>query len=447
MLKKAVCPSNAGTLPCTFHIIIPPTGKKMQKKALKQGNVCIFAEIFLKMKALYQSFEERLRKTTLDFKRYLYPSINWNNRMFGIVGPRGVGKTTLLLQHIRENHSTADTLYVSMDDLYFASHSLLETADSFHKNGGKFLFIDEVHKYPEWSGTLKNLYDNHPDLKVVFSGSSVLDILKGNADLSRRALLLHLQGLSFREYLQLFHKITVPVLSLEDILSYKSNDLKPVIGYPIKLFKEYLQRGYYPFGNDESYLPLLRQIIAQTMEADIPLYANMTVSTGRKLMKLLAIIAESVPFKPNFSGLSSSIEVSKNSISDYFYYIEKAGMIAQLREKTESYLVVGKVEKVYLDNTNLAFCLTEKEPDTGNLRETFFFNQMRVNHKVYRSAKADFNINNLTFACTLRSTREVGGKSKNQKQIEGVKNAFIVKDDIEYAYQNVIPLWAFGLNY
>jgi predicted AAA+ superfamily ATPase len=388
---------------------------------------------------LYQNFEELLRKTTVDFKRYLFPAINWNSRMFGIVGPRGVGKTTLVLQHIKENHSALDTLYVSMDDLYFTGHSLLETADKFHKDGGKYLFIDEIHKYPEWSGTLKHLYDNYPDLKVVFTGSSVLDILKGNADLSRRAILLYLQGLSFREYLQFFHNITVPVLSLDDILSHKSNDVKDLIGYPVKLFREYLQKGYFPFGNDENYRIHLRQIVTQTMESDIPLYANMNVATGRKLLKLLAVIAGSVPFKPNFSGLSKQIEVSKNSIADYFYYIEKAGMIARLREKTESYLVVGKVEKVYLDNTNLAYCLSEKEPDTGNLRETVFFNQMRVNNKVYRSEKGDFNINNLTF--------EVGGKNKNQKQIEGLKNAFIVKDNIEYGYKNVIPLWAFGLNY
>ncbi len=391
------------------------------------------------MRELYQAFEEHLHRTSLDFKRYLYPSINWNNRMFGVVGPRGVGKTTLLLQHIKEKLSTKDTLYVSMDDLYFASHSLLETAESFYKDGGKYLFIDEIHKYPEWSKTLKSLYDNYPDLKVVFTGSSVLDILKGNADLSRRALLLHLQGLSFREYLQLFHGITVPVLSLKEILANKGNELKPAIGFPVKLFKEYLQKGYYPFGNNEDYTAHLKQIITQTMESDIPMYANMNVSTGRKLLKLLAIIADSVPFKPNFSGLSRLIEVSKNNISDYFYYIEKAGMIAQLREKTGSYLVAGKVEKVYLDNTNLAFCLSEKDPDVGNLRETVFLNQMRVNNQVYRSEKSDFNIGNMTF--------EVGGKSKTQKQIEGLKNAYIVKDDIEYGYKNVISLWAFGLNY
>jgi predicted AAA+ superfamily ATPase len=391
------------------------------------------------MKVLYQNFEELLRKTSLDFKRYLYPTINWSSRMFGIVGARGVGKTTLVLQHIKENHSHSDTLYVSMDDLYFANHSLLETAAGFCKEGGKYLFIDEIHKYPEWSRTLKNIYDTYPDLKVVFTGSSVLDILKGSADLSRRALLVHLQGLSFREYLHFFRGIDVPALSLDEILAHKSNDLKQFIGYPIKFFKEYLQKGYYPFGNEENFAAHLRQIVLQTMESDIPVYANMNVATGRKLLKLLTIIADSVPFKPNFSGLSKVIEVSKNSISDYFYYTERAGMIAQLREKTESFLVVGKIEKVYLDNTNLTFCLSEKEPEVGNLRETVFFNQMRVNNKVYRSAKGDFNIADIAF--------EVGGKSKTQKQIEGLKNAYIVKDDIEYGYQNVIPLWAFGLNY
>ena len=391
------------------------------------------------METLYQHFEEHLQKTTTDFKRYLYPKINWNHRLFGIVGPRGVGKTTLLLQHIKENHSTTDTLYISMDDLYFSSNSLLDTVDDFHKNGGKFLFIDEIHKYPEWSCSLKNIYDSYPTLKVVFTGSSVLDILKGNADLSRRALLLHLQGLSFREYLQLFHGITLPVLSLEEIIAHKANELKPTIGYPIKYFKEYLQKGYYPFGGDAFFSAHLRQIISQTMESDIPVYANMNISTGRKLLKLLAIIADSVPFKPNFSRLSKLIEVSKNNIADYFYYIEKAGMIAQLREKTNSFLLLGKVEKVYLDNPNLAYCLSEKEPDIGNVRETMFLNQMRVNNKVYRSEKGDFTIDNMTF--------EVGGKSKSQKQIEGLKNAYIVKDDIEFGYFNVLPLWAFGLNY
>jgi predicted AAA+ superfamily ATPase len=391
------------------------------------------------MKLLYEQFEYLLSETSLDFRRYLLPQINWNDRMFGIVGPRGVGKTTLVLQHIKDNHSIEDTLYVSMDNLWFANHTLHELVDTFHKNGGKYLFLDEIHKYSEWSQTLKNLYDSYPKMNIVFTGSSVLDILKGSADLSRRAIIRHLQGLSFREYLQLFYNIIVPVLSLEDILAHKYSDLKTVIGFPIKLFNDYLQRGYYPFGNVLNFREHLKQIVVHTMETDIPLYANMNISTSRKLLKLLAIISENVPFKPNFNNISKITEVSRNNIIDYFHYIEKAGMIAQLHEKSDSILVLGKVEKVYLDNTNLAYCLSENVPDIGNIRETFFFNQMRVNNKVYRSEKADFNVNNMTF--------EIWGKSKTQKQIEGLKNACIVKDNIEYGYKNIIPLWAFGLNY
>ena len=359
--------------------------------------------------------------------------------MFGIVGPRGVGKTMLVLQHIKENHNINDTLYVSMDDIYFANHTLKELVDKFQKNGGKYLFIDEIHKYPEWSRTLKNIYDFYPKINVVFTGSSILDILKGTADLSRRVILKHLQGLSFREYLQMFHNISVPLLSIKDILANKANEIKSVIDTPVKYFNDYLQNGYYPFGNMQNYNEHLKQIIVHTMETDIPLYANMNVSTGRKLLKLLVIIADSVPFKPNLAKLAKLIEASKNNLSDYLYLIEKAGMIAQLREKGEGLLMLGKVEKIYLDNPNLAYCLSEKEPEIGNIRETIFLNQMRVKNKVYRSEKADFTINNMTF--------EVGGKSKNQKQIEGLKKAYIVKDDIEYGYKNTIPLWAFGLNY
>jgi hypothetical protein len=183
----------------------------------------------------------------------------------------------------------------------------------------------------------------------------------------------------------------------------------------------------------------LNQVIIQTLETDIPIYANLNVSTGKKLGKLLKIVSKSVPFKPNFTKIAAMLESSRNSIDDYCYFMEQAGLLMQLRDMGEGIGQLGKVDKVYLDNTNLIMALAEEQPDTGNLRETFFFNQMKVNNKVYRSEKGDFNINHLTF--------EVGGKSKTQKQIEGLKNAFIVKDDIEYGYQNVLPLWAFGLNY
>ena len=390
------------------------------------------------MESLIKSFKDLLSLTPLDFKRYLYSEIAWSDRMIGIVGPRGVGKTTMLLQYIKENLDVNETLYVQADDIYFANHTLLDLADEFSKNRGKHLFIDEIHKYAEWSQSLKSIYDYFPQMKIVFTGSSILDILKGSADLSRRALMFKMQGLSFREYLFFFHNIQVETYSLSDILEHKT-DIFP-IRHPLPLFKDYLRRGYYPFGiNDTMFTHRLKQVIIQTLETDIPIYAKMNVATGKKLGKLLKIISQSVPFKPNFTKIAGMLEASRNNIDDYCYYMELAGLIMQLRDMGEGIGQLGKVDKVYLDNTNLIFALAEQQPEIGNIRETVFFNQMRVKNEVFRSEKADFNINDITF--------EVGGKSKNQEQIKGMKNAYIVKDDIEYGYQNTIPLWAFGLNY
>jgi predicted AAA+ superfamily ATPase len=327
---------------------------------------------------------------------------------------------------------------VQADDIYFTNHTLLELADEFSKNRGKYLFIDEIHKYTGWSQSLKSIYDYFPQMKVVFTGSSILDILKGSADLSRRVIMFKLQGLSFREYLFFFHNIMVETYSLEEILAHKTDDFP--VRHPIPLFKDYLRRGYYPFGiNDTMFLHRLNQVIIQTLETDIPIYANMNVTTGKKLGKLLKIISQSVPFKPNFTKIAGMLESSRNSIDDYCYYLELAGLIMRLRDRSEGIGQLGKVDKLYLDNTNLIFALAEQQYETGNIRETVFFNQMQVRNKVFRSEKADFNINNITF--------EVGGKSKNQEQIKNLKNTYIVKDDIEYGYQNVVPLWAFGLNY
>jgi len=328
-------------------------------------------------------------------------------------------------------------LYVSADDMYFGENSLVDLADEFYKNAGEYLFIDEIHKYPDWSRELKNIYDSFPTLRIVFTGSSVLDILKGSADLSRRAIIYKLHGLSFREYLKLFHNYESEVYTLEQIIN---NEVKlENIQHPLPLFNDYLKRGYYPFGIENEMNLRLGQIIVQTLESDIPQYANLNVGTSRKLKRLLSIIAESVPFKPNFSKISELIGVSRNSLDDYFSYMGKAGLIGQLRNETSGIRGLGKVDKVYLDNTNIIFNLVGNNSNIGNNRETFFFNQMRVKNEVISSKKADFQINNYTF--------EVGGKNKQQNQIEKDGKSFIVQDDIEYGYLNVIPLYAFGLNY
>ncbi len=389
------------------------------------------------METLFQKQQSLLARTNLSFKRYLYGKFPWNSRMAGLVGPRGVGKTTMLLQYIKEQNAR-DILYVSADDIYFSKHRLTEVADEFYKNDGKRLFIDEIHKYKDWSLELKNIYDFYPGLKVCFTGSSVLDIRKGMADLSRRALMFSMQGFSFREYLKIEHNTDIPVHSLEDIISNRIS-LIDKVEHPLPLFREYLHRGYYPIANDDNLAICLGQILNLTLEVDIPQFGNLSVNTARKLKKLMLVVAESVPFKPNFVSLAKKLEVSRNSLEEYLTFMEDAGLITRLRDQSGGIIGLGKVEKVYLDNSNLLHFLSEKEPEKGNIRETFFMNQMRVNNALTSSSVADFKIDKYTF--------EVGGRSKSQAQIQNTPNAFIVKDDIEYGHKNVIPLWAFGLNY
>jgi predicted AAA+ superfamily ATPase len=298
------------------------------------------------MEALYHKYGTLLRNTKLDFKRYLYDKISWNSRMVGIVGPRGVGKTKMILQYIKENLNVKKTLYVSADDMYFGQNRLVDLADDFYKNGGESLFIDEIHKYQDWSQELKNIYDSFPNLKIIFTGSSILDIMKGTADLSLRAIIYKLQGLSFREYLKLFHNINAKVYKLEEIIN---NEVKLELPeHPLPYFKEYLRNGYYPFGLEEEMSLRLGQVIVQTLETDIPQYANLNVGTSRKLKRLLSVIAESVPFKPNFTKIAEIINVSRNSLDDYFSYMEYAGIIGQLRSDTGGLRGLVKVEKVYL---------------------------------------------------------------------------------------------------
>ncbi len=389
------------------------------------------------MEQLIGLFRHLLRLTNTTYIRYLHDKIDWTSRMIGIVGPRGVGKTTMLLQHIKLYLSTDDTLFVNADDVYFAEHRLFDLATEFYNIGGKHFFIDEVHKYQDWSKELKMIYDYYPDMQVVFTGSSILEIYKGNADLSRRVLSYFLPGLSFREYLILAKGIKMPPLSLSEILSHKvdfsSNER------PLKLFKEYLVKGFYPFFAEPGYEIKLRQILNTTIENDIPAYAQMNVATTKKLKQLLYIIAQSVPFKPNYTKIGQMIDVHRNQVADFLFYLERAGIVSQLRNGTGGIRMLGKVEKTYLDNTNLAYALSDSQPDMGNVRETFFMSQMRVQNLIVASNSSDLEIGKYTF--------EIGGINKQQKRIRGIDEAYVVKDDIEYGYGNVIPLWQFGFNY
>lgn len=389
------------------------------------------------MENLTRIFKKLLRETDIRFQRYLYHEIDWNNRIVGIRGPRGVGKTTLMLQHIKKELDIADVLYVNADDIYFSNHRLIDLAERLVQQGIHHLYIDEIHKYKEWSRELKLIYDYYSELKVVFSGSSILDLNRGTSDLSRRAVMYHLYGLSFREYLALFQGINVPSFSLDEIVNRKPEEIE--IPTPLRHFNDYLKRGYYPFAQDKGFEAKLRQIINLTLENDIPTFADMPASMGRKFKQLLSIIAESVPFKPNMSKLAEIIGAGRNQMNDYFLFIEDAGMIAQLRDETGGIRGLGKVEKVYLDNTSLIYSLAENEANVGNLRETFFLNQMRVKNAVISSSVSDFQIGKRTF--------EIGGRSKGKKQIETAEEGYVVKDQIEFSSGNILPLWWFGLNY
>jgi len=379
----------------------------------------------------------RVEQVSTTFHRYLYSQVNWSRQMFGLVGPRGVGKTTMLLQYIREHETQRRMFYVTADHVYFTMHTLAELADQFVREGGQQLFIDEIHKYANWSRELKNIYDAHPDLMVAFTGSSILDLQRGEADLSRRAPLYYLHGLSFREYLELFHGITAPTYTLDQIVGHQV--ALPDVSHPLPLFNQYLRHGYYPFGGDPQFDMIVNQVVNQTLEVDIPQFAGMTIATARKLKHLMAIIAASVPFKPVMETLSSVLKVSRNVLPDYFVYMEKAGLIGLLRDGAGGVRGLGKVEKVYLDNPNLAMVLGGEAADVGNVRETFFFNQMRVVNDVTASAISDFEIGNRTF--------EVGGRSKTARQIRRATAGYVVKDDIEFGADNIIPLWTLGFNY
>ena len=386
---------------------------------------------------LYAYMEEQLRSAPMDFERYMAQRIDWDSRLVGIVGPRGVGKSTLLLQQMKAHRNEGMWLYVSADHTYFANHSLVDLADDFVKEGGTHLYIDEVHKYANWSRELKQIYDVHPDLRVVFTGSSILDITKGEADLSRRALMYQMQGLSFREYLELFHSVKMRTYSLEEILAHTVELLQ--VEHPLPLFREYLRSGYYPFAQENGFAIRMEQVVSQTIESDIPQFADMRASTARKLKQMLAVIAELAPYKPNADGLASELHVSKNNVPDYLTYLEKAGMIGQLRDDTGGMRGLGKVEKVYVDNPSLMTVLANGRPEIGNLRETFFYNQMRVMNKVFSSRESDFVVGDYTF--------EVGGRKKGKKQIQDIPKGIVVRDEIEFGQGIIIPLWHFGLNY
>ena len=398
------------------------------------------------MEKLFQFSNSRINTVDVTFKRYLWRTINWNNRLISITGARGVGKTTLLLQYIRENLNKIpdEVIYANLDDLYFSKNPLIDFADEFVKKGGRYLFLDEVHKYKNWSQEIKNVYDYFPKLKLVVTGSSALNIYRGSADLSRRAIHYKMHGLSFREFISLKYKKQFPVFSLEDILD-KANKIVPGILKeirPLKLFEAYLQFGYYPYfrEGEADFQNRLRQTVNHVLDSDLPSIENIDFNAVHYLRKLISILAEIVPYKPNIVKLSQQVGVSRETLVRYLYLLEKADMLILLQSGSRGISKMNKPEKIYLNNPNLVNSLTDARTNQGTLRETFFVNQVQVMHAVAGTDKGDFLIDN-------KYTFEIGGKNKNQKQIAGIEQAFIAADHIEYAHKNKIPLWLFGFLY
>lgn len=391
------------------------------------------------METLFESFKVLLDLTPMDYVRSFHDKINWKNRLIGLLGQKGIGKSTLLLQHIKQYDNLGETLYVQADDMYFAGHTLFDTAYDFFKRGGKRLYIDEIHKYTGWSSEIKLIYDRLPLMSIIYSGSSLLALRKGGAaDLSRRNREYTMPGLSFREYLNIANGWNLKPSSLEEILKGKV-DFPYGEHRPLKYYEEYCKQGYYPYFKEEDFLTKLKQAINETVEHDIPAYAEMPVASAVKLKKLMYVLANSVPFKPNYSKLARELEIGRNQLPEYIDYLEKARLFNGLKEKGASDSIIQKVEKLYLNNSNIAYAISDTKPDEGTVRETMFLTWMREKHNVTASKISDFEIDGITF--------EVGGKNKKGKQIKDAEIAYLVKDGIEYAVGNSIPIWMFGFVY
>jgi len=398
------------------------------------------------MDILYEFQDNLLRNVNNSHFRYMLDTINWEQRMLAIKGPRGSGKTTLMLQYIRYrlDKPREQVLYLTADHYWFYTHNLVETADEFYKNGGRYLFIDEVHKYAYWSRELKNIYDGYPGLRIVFSSSSALDIYRGEADLSRRVITYKLPGLSFREFLSFTRN--------GQFKSYPWNELvqnAPAIAHsvsekirPLPLFKKYLRYGYLPLfleGTLEEVPLRLNQIINTIIETDLGYIEDYNAGTAFKVKKLLGVLAESVPFKPNIAALARKLDVSRDSIYGWLTHLENARLLNLLTAEGKGVSLLQKPEKLYLENTNLVYAM-KPNPETGTIRETFLFNQLiNANLPVTMPKTGDFY--------TQYTHIEVGGKGKSGKQVSHEGNYLIAADDIETGFGNKIPIWLFGFLY
>ncbi len=397
------------------------------------------------MEKLLEKSNKSIQSVHYSYQRNVPGKINWEWRMNGLIGARGTGKTTLLLQKLQQFKKDGhEVLYVRLDDLYFVDHRITDLADAFRKNGGEYLYFDEVHKYPGWARELKNIYDSIPELKLVFSGSSIIELTKQDADLSRRALMYEMTGLSFREYLLMAGIISLPVYSFPEIIRDHVNIASVIVSQipVLKHFSSYLKNGFYPFflEPERDYFTTLEQIIRTVMESDLRVIENFDIAQSRKMLTLLKVIAASVPFKPNISKISQKTDLHRQTVLLYLQYLEKARMIRLVNQPERYISRLQKPDKIFLDNPNLLYALNPGIVNTGSLRETFALNQLNAKHAVFLHERADFLVDD-------KFVIEIGGKNKDNRQIRDFENSYIFPDDIETGHHNKIPLWLLGFLY
>lgn len=412
--------------------------------------MCIFAASKRRImeedfaKTITDAYYQRLSSTSLKFKRYLYNKINWETRLIGIKGSRGVGKTTLMLQHIKEHFpKKSEALYVSLDNLWFKTHTLEELAAYEHAHGVTYLFLDEVHKYPDWSISIKNLYDTYTDLYIVYTGSSMLEIDHSRVDLSRRQTLYTLHGLSLREYMEFEGVLTTEPIALNDLLERHIDIAFDLFQKTkvLKHFADYLERGYYPFYKDakKDYLLQLAEVANLVIDTDLPAVEEVTYSTVRKTKTLLMLIAQNLPLMPNINKLTVQLDTSRELCLKMLYALDRAELIHLLTENVKDYKHLITPEKIYLNNTNLMRALAIKS-EVGTVRETFFANQTSAVTSLTMPKKGDFLLDGTKLF-------EVGGQGKKFNQVKDIPNSYLAIDETEVGYGNKIPLWMFGFLY
>ncbi len=397
------------------------------------------------MELLFEKSIKKISQINYSFERFLLSEMNAKHRLISITGARGVGKTTMVLQFLKKSSlKDHQKLYVSLDDLYFAKNTVVDVVAQFVKLGGKLIVLDEVHKYINWSIEIKNIYDDYPDLQIVFTGSSILEIKKGDADLSRRAVEYSLPIMSLREFAEIEDNIKLPTYKVDDIIAHHLEISKEVCSKlkPIFYFKKYVEYGAYPFYREtyEEFPNLLLKTVNTILETDLPAVKKIDYSHIVKLKKLLLLISENVPFKPNISDLSSKIGITRDTILNYLDYLQSSNLITQLTTQSKGFRRFEKPDKIYLNNTNQLYAITPKTPDTGTLRETFFLQSTQTTNNVNYTTKGDFIVDD-------KYIFEVGGKNKTYHQIADIENSYIAADDIEFGIGNKIPLWLFGFLY